>query len=310
MGYKHVELHCHTHHSDGTFTVKQLLDEAKRLKMSGIAITDHNTFSAFYDDEIKTADELCLLKGIEWTTYFGHVLVLDCEKIVDWRLATIDNIDEYFDEIKRYNGLIGIAHPYQLGSPFCTGCFFDFNVQNWNNVDYIEVWSRESPVNAHKNKEAYKLWMRKLNLGYKIAATSGMDWHGYEPETNDFARTYLDIEGDITPSKMKSALQNGKSYVTLGPSFDFIGVNLGDEISSDRLKLTLNIKNNPEKEKAVAKTIKVINNSNCVLEVNLEANLVDIDVSVEKGFVVFEIHGDYIDESDKLIAFSSPVYIV
>lgn len=44
------EMHCHTLHSDGKFTVESLMQTAKEYGLSGIALTDHNTVSGW--DEI------------------------------------------------------------------------------------------------------------------------------------------------------------------------------------------------------------------------------------------------------------------
>lgn len=125
------EMHCHTLHSDGKFTVESLMQTAKEYGLSGIALTDHNTVSGW--DEITEEREkkyVSVLKGIEWTTFFGHMLVTDCKEFVDWRDAVPDNIDEKIAEVKKRGGMVGIAHPYELGSPMCTGCFWDYHVKN------------------------------------------------------------------------------------------------------------------------------------------------------------------------------------
>ena len=45
MSYLPCELHCHTVHSDGDFTVRQLEDSAVNDHLALIALTDHNTSS-------------------------------------------------------------------------------------------------------------------------------------------------------------------------------------------------------------------------------------------------------------------------
>ena len=67
------------------------------------------------------------------------MLVLGANDFVDWRDAQPDNIDEKIKQVKAVGGIVGIAHPYQLGSPLCTGGRWEFNVRDWRNVDYIEV---------------------------------------------------------------------------------------------------------------------------------------------------------------------------
>ena len=76
------ELHCHTIHSDGDFTVSELIETSKERGLKGICLTDHNTYSG--REEAAKEKELAILQGIEWTTYFGHML--DCEAHTDvWR---------------------------------------------------------------------------------------------------------------------------------------------------------------------------------------------------------------------------------
>ena len=127
MSYLPCELHCHTIHSDGDFTVSELQKAAADDHLAIIALTDHNTFSGWdeLDDNIIPA-----IRGIEWTTYFGHMLVLGANDFVDWRDAQPDNIDEKIKQVKAVGGIVGIAHPYQLGSPLCTGGRWEFNVRD------------------------------------------------------------------------------------------------------------------------------------------------------------------------------------
>ena len=44
-----IDLHIHSTHSDGTLTPAQILAEAKRLGLSAVALTDHNTVSGLPD---------------------------------------------------------------------------------------------------------------------------------------------------------------------------------------------------------------------------------------------------------------------
>ena len=42
-----IDIHSHTTHSDGSFSVKELLKEAERIGLSLLSITDHNTIDAY-----------------------------------------------------------------------------------------------------------------------------------------------------------------------------------------------------------------------------------------------------------------------
>ncbi|MCX7786952.1 MAG: PHP domain-containing protein [Spirochaetes bacterium] len=54
-----IDLHTHTSASDGTYTPTQLVEEALRLKLNVLAITDHDTI-----DGLLEAERVCSEKGI------------------------------------------------------------------------------------------------------------------------------------------------------------------------------------------------------------------------------------------------------
>jgi predicted metal-dependent phosphoesterase TrpH len=67
-----IDLHSHTDQSDGTFTPEELVAEAKRIGLTALAITDHDTFRG-YDMALPFAQRsgLELICGIELSTKFG-----------------------------------------------------------------------------------------------------------------------------------------------------------------------------------------------------------------------------------------------
>ena len=132
------ELHCHTVHSDGDFTVPALLDAARKRRLEGLALTDHNTTAGCL--QARQSRDPVVLGGMEWTTYFGHMPVLDCARYVDWRDARPDTIDEKLRAVRENGGVCGIAHPFQLGTPICTGGHWDYHVQDWSLFNYIEIF--------------------------------------------------------------------------------------------------------------------------------------------------------------------------
>ena len=183
MSYLPCELHCHSVHSDGDYTVCELQKKAIDDHLAIIALTDHNTFSGWdeIDDNI-----IPVIRGIEWTTYYGHLLVLGANDFVDWRDANADNIDEKIKQIKAVGGLVGVAHPFQLGSPLCTGGHWDFNVRNWQNVDYIEVWHKNLYSNKKENEKALELWTSLLIRDTKfLQLTAGIGTGRKIPATMD-----------------------------------------------------------------------------------------------------------------------------
>lgn len=221
MNYFPVELHCHTMHSDGSFTVEELCKEAKSKQLDLIALTDHNTKSGVYEITNQLEERTVpVIKGIEWTTYFGHMLVLGAKKEVDWRQAMPDTIDTYIKEIKEQGGLVGLAHPFDLGSPMCTGGHWDFKVKDWNNVDYIEVWHEDFPSVKTPNLRSLEFWSSLLDKGHKIAPAYGKDWHGFIDEKVPYACTFLGVNSEkITSELAIDAIRKGRTAISMGPRF-------------------------------------------------------------------------------------------
>lgn len=77
-----ADLHCHTTFSDGTMTPEELLNHAKELGLSALAITDHDTIEA-YSVAPAIAKKLGLLlgSGVEFSSIFQglsvHILGYD-----------------------------------------------------------------------------------------------------------------------------------------------------------------------------------------------------------------------------------------
>ena len=73
-----IDLHSHTIYSDGSFTVQELLEEAERIGLSMLSITDHNTVQAYWElqnSDIRNIFSGKILSGVEITaTYKGEVI--------------------------------------------------------------------------------------------------------------------------------------------------------------------------------------------------------------------------------------------
>lgn len=323
INWKCFELHVHTHNSDGKFTVADLRSSAKDFLYDGIALTDHNTMSGL--DELRGAPEsVPLIPGIEWTTFYGHMLVLGADKYVDWRFVKPDTIDEYTQAVKDAGGVIGIAHPFNFGSPMCTGCFWDFRVKNWNNIDYIEVWSQPFPQKRVKNIIAFKWWTELLNQGHHLAASSGRDWHSLETGGPVLpAATWLGLRGDeINAGTVKEALGSGRTIVSCGPfpdislrrgSGDFYP---GDSLDAGAASLSVAVDENRRRkiwDSFGIRTEKLclVHNGSILKSYACGAALAwEEELDLSPGWIRLEGYGELEGQKDKLLFFSSPFYII
>ena len=319
--YKPFEMHTHTVNSDGRFTLEELCAAAKACGFQGLALTDHNTYSAFDGlPETPVINGMSVIRGIEWTTYFGHMQVLYAEKFVDWRRAVPDTIDSFLQQIHAVNGIVGIAHPYEVGSPMCTGCYFDFKVHNWDLVDYIEVWSKENPTTRYENPMSCALWTDLLNKGHRIAITAGRDWHR-EDKTKHSAATYLGLEdGIVSAETVREAFRSGRTWLTCGPRLDIIleqdhsSYTFGDTLKPDTCRMTVSVDRNERRsvwggfgiiphKLCLVMNGETIHSADCT-----EGDRFEFAFDARPGWFRIEMYGDALGFPDKQIALTSPFY--
>ena len=130
------------------------------------------------------------------------MLVLGVNGFVDWRDAVPDNIDKKIEEVKEKGSIVGIAHPYQLGSPMCTGGRWEFNIKNWRNVDYMEIWHRSFSFDNYENDNALKLWTNLTRGTILPQHTAGI---GTETKTADTTVAHILILTAKLTKKMQYA---------------------------------------------------------------------------------------------------------
>ena len=109
-----------------------------------------------------------------------------------------------------------IAHPFSIGSPICTGCRWEFQVKDYDNVDFIELWNRVNPDESFRSRLAYEMWTDLLKKGHRISCSAGRDWRRIESEMDNTALTYIGLQ-ELTEDGVKESLENGNFYITLGP---------------------------------------------------------------------------------------------
>ncbi|CDE07371.1 putative uncharacterized protein [Bacillus sp. CAG:988] len=81
-----IDLHCHTTYSDGSFSVKELLQEAEKKRLTLLSITDHNTINAYYE-----------LKGSNIRNLFGGDIISGIEITTTYNGETIEVLGYGFD---------------------------------------------------------------------------------------------------------------------------------------------------------------------------------------------------------------------
>ncbi len=204
------DLHMHTVHSDGDWTVAELSNAARELGLDFISITDHNTMShhAEIDQLAGRLNGLLILRGEEVTTYGGHANAwgLPSNAWLDFRVFPGDQarMSRIVAQAHHEGALISINHPFAL----CGGCGWSYD-RSAPGFDAIEVWNGAWD---DQDEKSLRWWDDLLQHGRRITAIGSSDSHRRTdqlalPTTHVAARA-------LTESDLLWAIRDGHVYVT------------------------------------------------------------------------------------------------
>lgn len=161
-----LDIHIHSSHSnDGTVSPKEILKYAKKIKLDGIAIADHNDIegSLKLAKEYANEKDFVVIPATEVSSSKGHILALGVSETVTRDL----NPRETIEEISDLGGLAVASHPYRFWSGLG-----EENVRS-SGFEAIEVANSRSL----RKENRYSLALAKE---LKCGMTGGSDSHSLE----------------------------------------------------------------------------------------------------------------------------------
>ncbi len=216
--FKRFELHNHTTESDASITCQELVDIMERDHADVFALTDHNTISGHRIVKKILAENdyrVSCVYGMEYTTYYGHILCLNLSKYVPWDSINRRHPELLFEACQASGALTGVAHPFSYGDPFARGCRFDMVIRDFSHVDFIEIFNNPEPL-REVNARGIDWWQELTLKGEKLAVTAGMDLHGDSNMGMCFA-TYLEGEPDGDPAaELETAIKTQRTWISSG----------------------------------------------------------------------------------------------
>src|SRR2546425_1822803 len=109
----HFDLHNHTRYSpDSRVDPAALVDAALKIRLAGIAITDHNSVGAIAAAEAAADRDFLVIPAIEVSTRSGHVLGYGIREVVPRDLS----VSETAERIVALGGVPVAAHPFRFWS--------------------------------------------------------------------------------------------------------------------------------------------------------------------------------------------------
>ena len=194
------DLHVHTVRgsSDSSLTPQQLIDEAERIGLTGVCLTEHG--GGWSDGEFNSTFEdsdLVVIRALEVATEVGHVLVFGMHSYVSG-MHKVENLRKVVTSV---GGVMVSAHPFRN--------FFNkppYNVNLlFNKADKLPQSPEEA--SAHplfglvddievangSNTDEENIFTREVAsvLGYR--GTGGSDVHS----THGLGKCVTDFKGDI-----------------------------------------------------------------------------------------------------------------
>lgn len=202
------DLHVHTVHSDGSYSVGETLARAAERGLSFVALTDHNTTSQ--NHAVPAESGVLVIPAMELTTYHGHANLYGMADLaIDWRARAADDLAAQLAKARALGARISLAHPFE---DMCAGCAWEWG---WTvPFDWIEVWNGPwRPANALALAE----WVHLLDAGWRVAAIGGSDTHGPHPLVRHGLPTTWVATTSRSVAGILSAIDAGRACVSVGP---------------------------------------------------------------------------------------------
>lgn len=110
-----VDLHLHDnkYSTDSHISIEEIVREAKRKGLDGIALTNHEN-----PDVVKEIDELVekydfvIFPGVEYLTKDGDIVAFGIDKLPEEQMST----QEFIEYVDKFGGTCTAAHPYRTNN--------------------------------------------------------------------------------------------------------------------------------------------------------------------------------------------------
>lgn len=110
-----VDLHLHDnkYSTDSHISIEEIVKEAKRKGLDGIALTNHEN-----PDVVKEIDQLVekydfvIFPGVEYLTKDGDIVAFGIDKLPDEQMSA----QEFIEYVDRFGGTCTVAHPYRTNN--------------------------------------------------------------------------------------------------------------------------------------------------------------------------------------------------
>ena len=193
-----ADLHTHTTASDGWPSPQQLVDQARRVRLDAIAVTDHDTIEGALraSEHASRRGRLEVIVGEEVSSRDGHIVGLFVEKRIRPGMSAAATVHAIHDQ----GGLAVAVHPFWRTQRQTRGA--RVHGVGWLaaelDFDAIEI------ENATPGFYFFNQLARRLNIGLGSADVGGSDAHIVDA----IGRAYTEFPGK-TSKELRAAIETG-----------------------------------------------------------------------------------------------------
>lgn len=197
------DLHTHSKYSlDGLMEPEIIVKTAMKRRLSGIAVTDHNTVKGGLETKKFADADFEVIVGSEIGTERGEVIGLFLSEEI-----TSHTFVEVVEEIKEQGGLVVLPHPFDK----LRGNGVNPTDEDAKLVDYIETF------NSRCLRDSYNENAKKYAEKHRLNGLAGSDAHF----THEIGNSGVDILSD----DLQDALSSG-NFTIFGEKSSFINLGL------------------------------------------------------------------------------------
>ncbi|ALS27646.1 phosphoesterase [Paenibacillus sp. 32O-W] len=215
------DLHMHSVHSDGSYTLEENAAIMAELGCDFLAMTDHNTTSqnAAYPRDAAVV----MIPGMEFTTNFGHSNMLGVEvPIDDFRSVDQAGVNDKLRTARERGAMIVLNHPH------CDYCPWEWEFSD--DFGIVEIWN--GPWHE-ANRRTLDWWDEQLRKGRRIVAVGGSDMHRPDPYRKHAHPTTWVYGRSRTVDGILEGIDAGHVVLSWAPDGPFVSLACGDRIVGD-----------------------------------------------------------------------------
>jgi hypothetical protein len=217
-GWYAGDLHMHTCHSDGQWSVGELWEAIQRRALDFFVLTDHNSLTGQAEVAALDTGRVLPIPGMEVTMRKGHMLAIGTDALIDWWVGRAGRtIADVLRDIHEAGAVAIIAHPGADGSPICHGCRWEMANVDPRHVDAVEVWNSPWQLDEDNDNSMifYDAW---LAHGYRVPLSGGSDEHGGRPDFPPGVPTTYVYARELSREAILDGIRAGHMVVSSGPT--------------------------------------------------------------------------------------------